>query len=212
VAILGRPNAGKSSLLNAIARRDVAIVTDEAGTTRDVLEVALDLSGYPVLLFDTAGLREAVSPAEREGVRRAKAAGESADLILWLEDCSQGGEAPPELGAPVWRVSTKVDLAHGGEHDLAVSAKTGEGLAGLVQRLEREAAGRLGTAPALITRQRQREAVEEAVDALDRVSGAPDEIAADLLRAASEAIGRLTGRIGVEHVLDRLFSEFCIGK
>lgn len=213
VAILGRPNAGKSSLLNALSRRDVAIVTEEAGTTRDVLEVPLDLGGYPVVAFDTAGLREASSAAEAEGVRRARRAAESADLVLWLEDCTLPPEPLPEIaGRPVWRVATKVDLAPAKPAEGGISVRTGAGLPELIARIGRAAAEGMGGGSALVTRQRQAEAIADAVAALDLVPGARDEIAADLLRSASEAIGRLTGRVNVEDVLDRLFSEFCIGK
>jgi tRNA modification GTPase len=212
VAILGRPNAGKSSLLNALARRDVAIVTPEAGTTRDVLEVPLDIHGFPVVLFDTAGLREAGSAAEAEGVRRARRTAEAADLVLWLEDATLSPEPSPEVaGRPMWRIATKVDLtpnkAVGG-----ISAVTGVGVGELVERLGRAAADAMGAGNALVTRQRQREAIGEAITALAAAPGAAAEVKADLLRAASEAIGRLSGRVDVEDVLDRLFREFCIGK
>ena len=212
VAILGRPNAGKSSLLNALARRDVAIVTPEAGTTRDVLEVPLDIHGFPVVLFDTAGLREAGSAAEAEGVRRARRTAEAADLVLWLEDATLSPEPSPEVaGRPMWRIATKVDLtpnkAVGG-----ISAVTGVGVGELVECLGRAAADAMGAGNALVTRQRQREAIGEAITALAAAPGAAAEVKADLLRAASEAIGRLSGRVDVEDVLDRLFREFCIGK
>ncbi len=216
VAILGRPNAGKSSLLNALARRDVAIVTEEAGTTRDVLEVPLDLGGYPALLFDTAGLRESASAAETEGVRRARMTAEAADLVLWLEDATLPSEPDPDVpNRPVWRIATKIDLASAepkSDAALGVSVVTGAGLDTLIARLGEAAASGLGAGSALVTRQRQREAIADAVAALGAVSGTAEEVTADLLRAASEAIGRLSGRIDVEDVLDRLFREFCIGK
>jgi tRNA modification GTPase len=214
VAILGRPNAGKSSLLNALARRDVAIVTPEAGTTRDVLEVPLDLGGYAVVLFDTAGLRETQSAAEAEGVARARRAAEAADLILWLSDVR--GPAAPDAalaGRAVWRVATKVDLAPGGA-DAAqrISVVSGEGIDALLMALARAAAEAGGTGNALVTRRRQAEAIAAALAALRAFDGVPDELAADLLRSASAAIGRLSGRVDVEDVLDRLFAAFCIGK
>lgn len=214
VAILGRPNAGKSSLLNALARRDVAIVTAEAGTTRDVLEVPLDLSGYPVVLFDTAGLREAASEAEREGVRRAQRTAAGADLLLWLEDCCQPTEPPPDVpGVPMWRLATKIDLLEpSAAMPDGISVKSGGGMDRLVARLGEAAARSLGSGAALVTRQRQSEAIAAAVAALTAIDGTEDEITADLLRSASEAIARLSGRIDVESVLDRLFGEFCIGK
>jgi tRNA modification GTPase len=213
VAIMGRPNAGKSSLLNALARRDVAIVTEEAGTTRDVLEVPLDLRGYPVALYDTAGLREAASLAEQEGIRRAERTAEAADLVLWLEDCTGPPSEPPSQGgAPVWRIRSKIDLCAGETTTAGVSALTGAGLTELEARLARAAEQALGREPALVTRERQRQAIADAVEALALVAGAPEEIQADLLRRASDAIARLSGRIDVEDVLDRLFKEFCIGK
>lgn len=214
IAIVGRPNAGKSSLLNALARRDVAIVTAEPGTTRDVLEVPLDLNGYPVVVFDTAGLREASSLAEEEGVRRAHLTAEASDLILWLEDSARpAGEVPAFPDVPVWHVRSKIDLGGArGSADLAVSARTGAGLDRLLCRIGEMAAAAAGAEPVLVTRQRQAQAIEAALAELDKVANVPEEIAADLLRAAGDAIGRLTGRIDVEHVLDRLFAEFCIGK
>jgi tRNA modification GTPase len=215
IAIVGRPNAGKSSLLNALARREVAIVTGEAGTTRDVLEVPLDLNGYAVLLFDTAGLREACSAAEQEGVRRTRLTAEAADLVLWLEDSTEPpGEAWRVPGVPVWRVRTKIDLSRERSADdvLAVSAKSGEGLDVLVGRIGESVAAATGCESAIVARQRQRETIGAAIVALAEVQGAPDEVAADLLRSAGDAIGRLTGRIGIDDVLNRLFAEFCIGK
>lgn len=219
VAILGRPNAGKSSLLNALSRRDVAIVTQEAGTTRDVLEVPLDIDGHPVVVFDTAGLREARSAAEAEGVRRARRAAESADLVLWLEDCRREPEDPPRTGGgPVWRVRTKIDLEAGRANQgedagaLRISTKSGAGLSALVRRVGEAAADSLGGGNALVTRRRQADAIAAALLAVESALAEEDEIAADLLRAASEAIGRLSGRVDVEDVLDQLFGTFCIGK
>ena len=213
VAILGRPNAGKSSLLNTLAKRDIAIVTPEPGTTRDVLEVPLDLRGYPVLLYDTAGLREAASAAEIEGVRRAERTAEAADLVLWLEDsAAPAGPGPPPFDRPIWRVATKIDLLGASGAGSGISSKTGEGIPGLMARIGDAAREGLGRGTALVTRRRQVEAITAAATALGGVPDAPDEISADLLRSAGEAIGRLTGRIDVEDVLDRLFAEFCIGK
>jgi tRNA modification GTPase len=221
VALVGRPNVGKSTLLNAFAGRDVAIVTEEPGTTRDVLEVPLDLGGYPVILCDTAGLREAASLAETEGVRRARLSAERADLVLLLDDM----EGPPEpdfAGAPVWRVRTKIDLVDelganivGVGAKFAVSARTREGLGRLQAALAGAAAeGAAPDAEAVLARPRQLAAVRRAEAALAVVldGGKPDEVIADLLRQASDEIGRLTGRVEVEDVLDRLFAEFCIGK
>ena len=217
VAILGLPNAGKSSLLNALARRDVAIVTPEPGTTRDVLEVPLDLHGYPVLLFDTAGIRDAASKAEQEGVRRARLTAETADLVLWLEDGTLPADSPaPLLDRPVWRVRTKLDLLEQAQpqpDDLGISVVSGAGIADLIAKLTEAAERSLGRGRALVTRQRQRDAISDAAKSLQGIeAGRAEEVIADLLRQASEAIGRLTGRVGVEDMLDRLFREFCIGK
>ena len=214
VAILGPPNAGKSSLLNALSRREIAIVTHEPGTTRDVLEVPLDLHGYPVVLYDTAGLRETDNLAEVEGVRRAKLTAEDADLLLWLSDCEEPVPPPPDLAErPLWRISTKIDIAPPAPgSDLGISLITRSGLIELTEKLTHAAAESLGAGNALVTRQRQKEAIIQVVTALADAPGKPDEVAADLLRAASDAIGRLSGRVDVEDVLDQLFSEFCIGK
>ena len=222
VAIMGPPNAGKSTLLNRIARRDVAIVTDEAGTTRDVLEVPLDLDGYPVILFDTAGLREAENLAEIEGVRRARETGLQADLVLWLLDLAgTPGEQTRFGSVPMWLIGTKADLASDQEDpdkavDLRISALTGEGLDGLLGRLKRQASSVLfSDAGWLVTRQRQRDSLQDAAELLSQAGERtvrPLEMIAEDLRGAGDAIGRVTGRIDVENVLDRVFNEFCIGK
>ncbi len=222
VAIMGPPNAGKSTLLNRIAKRDIAIVTHEAGTTRDVLEVPLDLDGYPVVLFDTAGLRDTENIAEQEGIRRARDTGELADLVLWLRDLSAEGSPVSDLGSvPIWKIGTKADLRSAGREfdcrvDLAISAFTGEGLDVLIDRLrERVCASLASEAGWLVTRERQRNALNHAVSRLegsDAWMARPLEMIAEDLRVAGDAIGRVTGRIDVEDVLDRLFGEFCIGK
>ncbi len=219
VAIVGRPNAGKSSLLNALARREVAIVTETPGTTRDVLEVHLDLDGLPVILADTAGLRETGDPAEREGVRRASARADEADLVLWVEDAAQA-EEPISFGdRPAWRIANKVDVAPLDEGDArrAVSALTGEGLAALLAELSDAARQGLGAgADVGLTRARHRSALAGAVAALDLAladwDALPDELLAETLRVSALELGRITGRIEVEDVLGRVFSTFCIGK
>jgi tRNA modification GTPase len=217
VVIAGPPNAGKSSLLNALARRDVAIVSEEAGTTRDVIEVHLDLRGLPVTVIDTAGLREATGAVEAEGVRRALARAEEADLVLWLIDAAAPDPAPmPEFAAAVVPVVNKIDVAPAtipeGE---AISARTGEGIAALVDLLADKAdAGLAAGEPAVITRARHRAELEAAAEALHRyqaVRGRP-ELKAEELRIAARHLGRLTGHIDVEEVLGAIFSEFCIGK
>ncbi|MBS7533729.1 tRNA uridine-5-carboxymethylaminomethyl(34) synthesis GTPase MnmE [Ancylobacter sonchi] len=229
LAIAGRPNAGKSSLMNALAARDVAIVSDEPGTTRDVLEVALDLDGHKAILIDTAGLREATGAVEAEGIRRARARIEAADLVLWVHDGSTDGageiaaEIDPPLGAEVWLVLNKSDLAEvaarlpGAARAFPVSARTGEGLDALTEALAGFVAARAAGAehPALI-RERQRGAVAEAAGHLEQaLSGwetLSDELIAEELRLAARALGRVTGAIDVEDLLDVVFREFCIGK
>ena len=215
VALAGPPNAGKSSLLNALARSDVAIVTDEAGTTRDVREVPLDLGGQLVLLIDMAGIRETASKAEAEGVRRALAELTRADLVLWLM-APDANEPAPDSDVPLWRLATKNDLGGPGRApDLAVSAVTGTGIDALVARLTDFAANAAGEGePALVSRERDRAALEAAVSALEEAAGqvAHAELAAESLRRASLALERLLGRMDAESVLDRLFLSFCIGK
>lgn len=225
VVILGPPNAGKSSLLNALARRDVAIVTAEAGTTRDLLEVHLDLNGYPVTLVDTAGLRATEGVVEREGIRRALERGLRADLVVWAQapDLDDPG-VMPVVDCPVWRVDGKCDLGttsadtHRGpvfERGFRLSAETGVGLDELVQALGDFAADRMvpmsGLGP---TRERHRAFLRRTVDDVReaiRLRNEP-ELAADRLRSAGDQLGRITGRIDVEDVLDSLFGSFCIGK
>ncbi|HWA03203.1 MAG TPA: GTPase, partial [Rhizomicrobium sp.] len=220
--ILGAPNAGKSSLLNAIARRDVAIVTSEPGTTRDMIEVRLDLEGCPVTLVDTAGLREAEGAIEREGIRRAEARARNADLVLWLFDASEPPTPSPVPGAV--RVATKLDLIDSGferlslgpSTDMAVSARTSEGMDALLQLLTERAAEALPAAESpLITRERHRAAVSaclEAVRAAVRGTEMPLELRAESLRQAADSLARITGRIDVEDLLDVIFRDFCIGK
>jgi tRNA modification GTPase len=213
VALAGPPNAGKSSLLNALAKSDLAIVTDEPGTTRDVREVALDLGGRLVILVDMAGLRETESRAEAEGVRRAEAEIARADLVLWLVAPDIAPMEPP-LQLPLWTVGTKSDLGSLAA-EYTISVKTGAGIGGLLGALAdfAELAAGSGT-PVLVSRERDLVALLSAKSALDRFvsDAATDEIAAELLREASLALERLLGRIDTEQVLDRLFASFCIGK
>jgi len=273
VAIAGPPNAGKSTLLNRIAKREAAIVSPYAGTTRDVIEVHLDLGGWPVTLLDTAGMREGEDPVEMEGVRRARERAAAADLVLWLVDASEpatGGENPlaavlaaadagQKPGRPlVWMLRNKIDVLNqhfrknetdiiitdkiesenspnnplkrivnkpstqrnelpSGNNDLRfeISAQTGAGIEPLLTALAAQAERMLaGAESALLTRERHRRALQEALAALQRalaLSGREDLLAEEL-RAAGQALGRLTGRVGVEDVLDVIFRDFCIGK
>lgn len=215
VALAGVPNAGKSSLLNALAKSDIAIVTDEAGTTRDVREVPLDINGQLFILLDLAGLRETDSKAEAEGVRRAHLAIEQADIVLWLLAPDQPNDLPRLLTTPVLRIATKSDVAPAlAAHDLTVSATTGQGIPQLLTRLH-EIGETLGSGePALVSRERDRLALSSAHASLIETSELLDEpeLAAEALRRTSMALERLVGRIDAELVLDRLFSSFCIGK
>ncbi len=304
VAIAGPPNAGKSTLLNRIARREAAIVSPYAGTTRDVIEVHLDLHGWPVTLLDTAGIRETDDPVEREGVRRARERAAAADLVLWVVDArdeiaaknaaAEGAAksspvilGPPEgrdpksitpaaeyglparrsaaplndeLAPPTWLIRNKIDLIQGlgvrnepgiasigksenvfettkplinivdneltrrnefsfnkNELEFNLSAVTGDGfdplLAGLARHAEKTLAG---SESALVTRVRHRRALEEVLAALRRAQSgevaAHEDLLAEELRIAATALGRLTGRVDVEDVLDVIFRDFCIGK
>jgi tRNA modification GTPase len=214
VVLAGAPNAGKSTLLNALARRDVAIVSEIPGTTRDAIEVRCDLGGLPVLLVDTAGLRESADAIEAEGVTRSRRRMDQADLVLWLRE--PGGVAPPPLAVPVLTVATKADLSAEPVDGVAISARTGAGLDTLLTEIERFAQAALGTGDALVTRERQRLALERCLHHLDRVAvlgaGLPAELVAEDLRLAVRALGEVAGRVGVEEMLDRLFASFCIGK
>ena len=266
VALLGPPNAGKSSLLNALARREAAIVSEEAGTTRDVIEVRLDLDGYPVIVSDTAGIRETEGPVEREGIRRSLAAARDADLTLWLSET--GLDSLPESISREMSllVRTKVDLdtsppplwgrpgggeprlspsgisptpnpspqggggspalppadakhrsTMGGGLEVAISTKTGFGIDALMQRIAARAADAIGseTEDPVVAQTRHRLHLESAVASLsDFLNGDPDalELRAEDVRCAAHSLGRITGRVDVEDVLDQIFSRFCIGK
>jgi tRNA modification GTPase len=224
VVLAGPPNAGKSSLLNALSKSDAAIVSDEPGTTRDLKEVPLDISGQLIVLVDSAGLRDTASKAEAIGVERARAAMSSADLVLWLQAPDVLDETPPqfaELGdegwrrPPVLRVGTKSDIGAVPGTDHKVSVATGMGVAELLQLLyDASGAGLANPADLLVSRERDHEALVAAQIALSNAAAHVDaaEIAAEDLRRASAALERLLGRMDAESVLDRLFSSFCIGK
>ncbi len=230
VVIAGRPNAGKSSLLNALAGRDAAIVTAMAGTTRDVLDTHLHLDGLPLRVLDTAGLRESSDVIEREGVRRAQAAMAEADRILLVVDDGAAEQSDDDLmaelpaGVPVTRVLNKIDLS--GRHPgllaeepnpcLAVSALTGEGMDALRESLRRTAGVDEGEAR-FIARRRHLLALEQAAAALDEAAeaartGLGEELIAESLRVAQDELGRITGAVTTEDLLGEIFSTFCIGK
>jgi tRNA modification GTPase len=217
VALAGLPNAGKSSLLNALVKSDLAIVSSEMGTTRDVREVPLDMDGQLVIFVDMAGLRESDSIAEAEGVRRAEAEIAQADLVLWLcaPDIEDRGTQIDTV-KPVWRVQTKQDLGHTDEAaHYSVSSHTGEGLDELTDAISRLAGHWQGDGEvALVSRERDVAAIRDALNQLqiaDRRDIEP-EVAAEALRQASDSLAHLVGAIDSEQILDQLFSRFCIGK
>ena len=211
-AITGAPNVGKSTLINALAGRDVAIVSPIPGTTRDVLETRIILGGVPVTLVDTAGLRETSDPIEAEGVRRARARLEDADLVLTLIEAK---EAMSEPAPPGLLILTKVDLApeaSGG--DIRISVVTGEGMATLRDRLSETARTMTeSNGPPALTQARHRSALQDAAAHLEAAELADlPELRGEDLRLALRSLGRITGHVGVEDILDTVFSRFCIGK
>ena len=218
IAVTGAPNVGKSSLVNALAMRDVAIVTAVAGTTRDALEVPLDLAGVAAVLIDTAGLRDTDDPVEAIGIARARARAAAADLVLCVTTANDAATVPSlPTGTQSALVINKIDLgiqaALPGDA-LAVSAETGEGLTALRAWLSNWArhAARPGE-PALLSHARHRAAFADAEAALREAANADEPVLrAESLRIAAHAFGRIAGRIGVDDVLDRIFSRFCIGK
>jgi tRNA modification GTPase len=240
VAIAGPPNVGKSTLINQLARREVAIVSPHAGTTRDVIEVQLDLDGYPVTVIDTAGIRETDDPIEQEGVRRARARADEADLVLWLVDRPEV-DRDHDSAAPLWIVRNKIDLDsrsantavsateatdparqlagwRGGEGhvEFEISAARGDGVSRLISALVIFAQEFFGQGEGgLIARERQRDLLRQTAGSLRRSIAMfehGEEFAAEDLRAAAFAMGRLLGRVDVEDILDVIFREFCIGK
>jgi tRNA modification GTPase len=235
VAIAGPPNAGKSTLLNRMARREAAIVSPYPGTTRDVIEVHLDLAGYPVTLLDTAGIRDSDDPVEQEGVRRARERAAMADLVLWVSDAAAADEAERNSvaglsHAEIWLLQNKIDLVSAnpgprsesrpkewGNCSFAISATTGLGVGQFVAALTAYAANYFSaTESVVITRARHRRALEETVASLERArregGDGREELIAEELRSAATTLGRLTGRVDVEDILDVIFRDFCIGK
>jgi tRNA modification GTPase len=235
VAIAGPPNAGKSTLFNRLARREAAIVSPFPGTTRDVLELHLDLGGYPVTVLDTAGIRETNDPVESEGVRRASEQAAGANLVLWVVDARasecqtlQFPAIKGESESAAWLVVNKMDLVAEEEQRRIesrfvtkevvnfVSSKTGAGVDELVNAIARFAERFFTPEPALVTRERQRVHLKETALALQGAQRAAqdgrEEIMAEQLRLATRALGKLLGRVDVEDVLDVIFRDFCIGK
>lgn len=231
VVLAGAPNAGKSSLLNALARREAAIVSEEAGTTRDIVEVRLEIGGWPVIVSDTAGLRQTTSQVESEGIRRTLAATREADLVLWLVAPDGPAGAPDEVTSndtQVIEIITKSDLltnddlihvkqsASENHAPPQISTVTGDGLVSLTAMLldrAMAATGRPGEA--VITRARHRREVETAhrfVRAFLEDTEQEIELRCESLRLAASAISRLTGHIGTEEILGEIFGRFCIGK
>ncbi len=235
VAIAGPPNAGKSTLLNRLARREAAIVSPYPGTTRDVIEVHLDLDGYPVTLVDTAGIRDSDDPVEQEGVRRARARAAAADLVLWVIDASATGTGAPNIDeglikSDIWLLRNKIDLtvdklcttcesqsARSAPVVFPISATAGIGVDALMTALTAYARDYFSmTESAVVTRARHRAALADTVAALDRAlnegESGREEVVAEELRSAATTLGRLTGRVDVEDILDVIFRDFCIGK
>jgi tRNA modification GTPase len=214
-AVLGAPNAGKSTLVNALADREIAIVSPLPGTTRDVLEARVELGGVPVTLLDTAGLREGGDAIEAEGMRRARVRAAAADALIVLA----AGDAPVPHDVPehprVVRVWAKADIGPPADDDgLAVSARTGAGMAALLAVLGAHAqALTQAEGPPPLTRARHRAALTAAASRLAAALDAPaPELRGEDLRLALRALGRITGRVGVEDILDSIFRQFCIGK
>ncbi len=241
VTIAGPVNVGKSSILNRIAKRSAAITSPHAGTTRDIVEVHLDLGGFPVTVFDTAGLRDTADPVEEEGVRRARARAKGSDLVLWVTDGTlpYPVSPPPDLfqsgSPPVWILVNKMDLVseevapdaskcrYPGSRDggkvYRISAQTGASFDDLVRGVSDYARGFFsgGAESAFVTRERHRSTLKECADALYRtcVEGGGlrrEDIIAEELRLAASALGRLVGKVDVENILDVIFRDFCIGK
>lgn len=219
VVIIGAPNAGKSSLLNTLAGSDVAIVSDEPGTTRDLIEIKLDLGGITVLVTDTAGIRSTEGAVEKIGIERALDRAGSADIVLSLSDMTEPVQVDHGSAVNIIRIGTKVDIAvdaDSADYDLVISTYTSAGIEDLISLLSTKAAAAAGDlSDPLPTRRRHMELLNDAGAELRLAIGdemAPLEVRAEYLRRASYSLGRITGDVDVEDILDVLFSQFCIGK
>jgi len=219
VAIVGAPNAGKSTLINHILQRDAVIVSEIPGTTRDYLEFFVELDGFPVVFIDTAGFRVAVDPIERIGVERSRQRIRAVDLIVWLAEGEHVGEDFLPDGVPVIKVQSKIDLSERQPilmDMLSLSSYTGHGIVALVERIVGHAASFFSEAGnAGLGTERQRVAANAALEAIERAlstTGRAEEFVAEDIRAALTAVGRVTGRVDVEDVLDEVFSRLCVGK
>lgn len=219
VVILGAPNAGKSSLINRLADRDVAIISDEAGTTRDLVEVVLDLDGVRTVVTDTAGLRDDPGSVEAQGIARALDRAADCDLVLLLEDLSNPTAVDVRTEGKVLRIGSKVDLvpdSGAGSYDVVISTKTGSGIGRLIERIREEAQTRIGgwSGELLPFRLRQVELLRATVSHLESALNTQTELElkAEALRLAADSIGSIVGEIRTEEVLGRIFSQFCIGK
>jgi len=215
IALMGKPNAGKSSLLNALAKRDVAIVTNEAGTTRDVLDVHLDMDGYAVVISDTAGLRESKNIVEAEGIKRAQLKGLEADLVIWLTELNDEEVIADNNFDNVIYAKSKDDdcIVNDG---ISISVTNENGLDGILSEVKNQIKNQVRDHDGVvISRIRYREALTNCVEHLSFVIDnqvSDIELKAETLRHASDCIGRITGKIDVEDLLDVIFSEFCVGK
>ncbi|PCI03152.1 MAG: tRNA uridine-5-carboxymethylaminomethyl(34) synthesis GTPase MnmE [Hyphomicrobiales bacterium] len=216
IVLMGLPNSGKSSLLNALSKRDVAIVTEIAGTTRDLIEVELDIAGYLVVVCDTAGIRDSGDFIEQEGVRRAKEAGDQADMIIWL------WEAGAEDGAPETNLGNQIVIRSKDDDGslktdlMTISTKSGYGMESLISLIARQLETLVSNADQrLVTRERHRSALVDSVTeltiAIEDKTG-PNDLRVEYLRKASDDVGRIVGRVDVEDLLDVIFAEFCVGK
>ena len=221
IAIIGAPNVGKSSLLNCLAQREAAIVSDIAGTTRDVVDVYLDIAGYPVIISDTAGLHDTDESIEKEGIRRALIKAEEADLVLALNDCAHA----PQMDSVTQKsceklnnvivVWNKADMTKKMPTEgICISAKTGQGIDALQAVIAQKVTDKMsGAEDVMITRVRYKEALNVCLNALKRFLTVPEiELKAEELRTASTALGKITGAVSTEELLDIIFSSFCIGK